>query len=155
MVMDPSHPTSSTLQDQIVEVAIVEAARSTSAQMAMTKSDQVSYLINTIQGIERNMREILKNEKSLQRIVETKCYDLDVKVTELTTTVNQLKHEVDGMPSPSSIFDDGSHPLHTHTQFRTQAISSDVQVTKMRPSSLAPRSAPSTPSAPLISTPPH
>ncbi|KAE8786614.1 40S ribosomal protein S5-1 [Hordeum vulgare] len=70
--------------------------------------------------MENNIGDILLNQKSLERIVETKFHDMVIKVTELTTTVNQLKREVDAVPLPSSSDDDYSPPLHTDTQFRTQ-----------------------------------
>ncbi|KAE8796580.1 hypothetical protein D1007_28387 [Hordeum vulgare] len=75
----------------------------------------------------KNNSDILLNKKSLERIVETKFHDLDIKVTKLTTTVNEYKQEVDGVPTPSSSDDDDS-PLQTHTQFRTRARSSVMPV---------------------------
>ncbi|KAE8814486.1 hypothetical protein D1007_07997 [Hordeum vulgare] len=41
--------------------------------------DQMAYLINAIQGMEKNINGILLNEKSLERIVETKFHGLDIK----------------------------------------------------------------------------
>ncbi|KAE8776714.1 nucleolysin tiar [Hordeum vulgare] len=85
-----------------------------------SKGYQMSYLIRTIQGMKKNITNILLNQKSLERIVETKFHDLDIKVAELTTTVNQLKEEVDALPTPSSSSDDDDGPsLSTSTQFMT------------------------------------
>ena len=41
------------------------------------------------------MANLAENHKSLERISETKFYDLDVKVTEMQTTIESLKKEVD------------------------------------------------------------
>ncbi|KAE8767800.1 hypothetical protein D1007_60789 [Hordeum vulgare] len=86
----------------------------------------MTYLVSTIQEMEKNINELLLNQKSLERIVETKFDALDNKVTELTTTVNQLKQKVDPVPLPSSDDDDESPTLLVHTQFRTRARSADV-----------------------------
>ena len=39
------------------------------------------------------MATLTKNQESLERIIETKFYDLDVKVTEIQTAVEQLQEE--------------------------------------------------------------
>ncbi|KAE8817770.1 hypothetical protein D1007_04539 [Hordeum vulgare] len=59
---------------------------------------QVSY----VQGMEKNIEEILQSQKSLERVVETKFHDMYVKVSELTTIVKQLQHEVDSVELPRS-----------------------------------------------------
>ncbi|KAE8793520.1 hypothetical protein D1007_31803 [Hordeum vulgare] len=71
----------------------------------------MAYLITTIQGM-KNINELLLNQKSLERIVGTNFHDLDVKVTELTTTVNLLKQELDAVASPNSDDDDKGPTLH-------------------------------------------
>ncbi|KAE8799930.1 40S ribosomal protein S5-1 [Hordeum vulgare] len=43
--------------------------------------------LSTVQGMEKNIQEIMKNQKSLERVVERKFHKMDVKVTELTTIV--------------------------------------------------------------------
>ncbi|KAE8808459.1 hypothetical protein D1007_15013 [Hordeum vulgare] len=53
----------------------------------------MAYLVRTIQAMEKNISEVLKNQKSLERIVDTKFHALDIKVSELTTKVNQLKQK--------------------------------------------------------------
>ncbi|KAE8819493.1 nucleolysin tiar [Hordeum vulgare] len=72
----------------------------TKASELKTRDEQMSFLVSTIQGMEKNISEILLKHKSLERIVETKFHDLDVKVTELTTTIQQLQHEVDSVKIP-------------------------------------------------------
>ena len=65
--------------------------------------------------------------------METKFHDLDVKVTELTTTVEQLQHEVDSVHISRSSSDDEESPLPTTTQFRTQSRLAIVPVLEARP----------------------
>ncbi|KAE8802774.1 f-box wd-40 repeat-containing protein [Hordeum vulgare] len=44
----------------------------------------------------------MQNQKSLERVVETKFHNMDLKVIELITIVRQLQHEVDSMEIPRS-----------------------------------------------------
>ncbi|KAE8815363.1 hypothetical protein D1007_07333 [Hordeum vulgare] len=76
----------------------------------------------------RNIKEVLLNQKSLEKIVETKFDDLDVKVTELTTTVNQLKEELNAVPLPTSN-DDNEIPTlchYLHASFSTSTVNSTI-----------------------------
>ncbi|KAE8811451.1 nucleolysin tiar [Hordeum vulgare] len=117
----------------------------------------MAFLVGTIQGMEKNISEILQNQESLERIVQTKFHDLNVKVTEIFASVEQLKHEVDGVKSPKSTSDDEESPPRTTTQFSTQLRLGVVPVTEARPSSPAQASAPlASALAPalLVSTPP-
>ncbi|KAE8794427.1 Nucleolysin TIAR [Hordeum vulgare] len=86
--MDP--PGSQATSHAEVE-AKAKAARVTSALVLKTKSDQMAFLIGSSRRMEKKISDILLNQKSLERIVETKFQDPDVKVTELTNTVNQLQ----------------------------------------------------------------
>ncbi|KAE8801699.1 nucleolysin tiar [Hordeum vulgare] len=105
-----------TSQLEICVEAEAEAARAARAPQLRSKEDQMVFLISTIQGMEKNITDILLNQKSLERIIETKFHELDIKVIELITTVNQLKHEVDVVHTPSSSCgddDDTSIPTTT------------------------------------------
>ncbi|KAE8789445.1 hypothetical protein D1007_36428 [Hordeum vulgare] len=53
-------------------------------------------------GMENNIQEFMQNLKSLERVVETKLHNMDVKVTEMTTIVRQLQHKVDCVEFPHS-----------------------------------------------------
>ena len=44
----------------------------------------------------------MQNQKSLERVVETKFHNMDVKVTELTNIVRELQHEVVSVEIPHS-----------------------------------------------------
>ena len=50
--------------------------------------------------MQNDITEILKNQKSLERIVEDKFHSLNNKVDGLTKTVDELKKEVDSVPLP-------------------------------------------------------
>ncbi|KAE8820367.1 nucleolysin tiar [Hordeum vulgare] len=67
-----------------------------------TQAEQMEFLVRSIQGMEKNIQEIRQSQKSLERVVETKFHDMDLKVTELTTIVKQLQHEVDSVKIPCS-----------------------------------------------------
>ncbi|KAE8816234.1 nucleolysin tiar [Hordeum vulgare] len=67
-----------------------------------TQAEQMAFLVSSSQGMEKNIQEILQSQKSLERVVETKFHDTDVKVSELTTIVKQLQHEVDSVEIPRS-----------------------------------------------------
>ena len=58
-----------------------------------SKQDQLAYLIQATLRIEKGLATLTQNQESLERIVETKFYDLDLKVTEIQTAVEQLQEE--------------------------------------------------------------
>src|SRR3954468_14021973 len=55
------------------------------------KQEQLSYLIASTLRIEKGLATLTQNQASLERIVEQKFYDLDIKVTEIQTAVEQLQ----------------------------------------------------------------
>ncbi|KAI5001183.1 hypothetical protein ZWY2020_011142 [Hordeum vulgare] len=141
VVMDPSHPGLASPREAVE----AEVARDAPA------------LAPQLRTREERIFEILLNQNSLDRIVETKFHDLDVKVTELNTIVQQIQHEVDSMHIFRSSSDDEEPYLPTTTQFRTQSRSAVVPVLEARPTSSSQGSAPSSSApalAPLVSTPP-
>ena len=60
-----------------------------------SKQDRLGYLIQATLRIERGLATLTQNQGSLQRIVETKYYDLDLKVTEIQTAIEQLQEEAE------------------------------------------------------------
>ncbi|KAE8803672.1 nucleolysin tiar [Hordeum vulgare] len=78
------------------EAAEAEAARNRPPPVPQlrTQAKQMAFLVSTVQGMEKNIQAIMQNQKSLERVVETKFHNIDMKVTELTTIVRQLQHEV-------------------------------------------------------------
>ena len=63
--------------------------------MLKTKQDQLSYLLEATLRIEKGLATLTQNQESLERIIETKFHDLDVKVTEIQTTLEKLQEEVE------------------------------------------------------------
>ncbi|KAE8782965.1 hypothetical protein D1007_43593 [Hordeum vulgare] len=111
------------------EVAKAEAARNMPPPVPQlrTPAEKMAFLVSTVQGMEKNIQEIMQNQKSLERVVETKFHNMDVKVTELATIVTQLQHEVDSMEIPRSEDEDedddddeDESPTPTTTRFNTR-----------------------------------
>ncbi|KAE8792008.1 putative exosome component 4 [Hordeum vulgare] len=82
-----------------------------------------------VQGMEKNIQDIMQNQKSLERVVETNFHNMDVKITELTTIVIQLQHEVDSVEIPrledededeDDDDDEDESPPPTTTRFSTR-----------------------------------
>ncbi|KAE8775605.1 nucleolysin tiar [Hordeum vulgare] len=117
------------------KVAEAKAARNEPPPVPQlrTQSEKMAFLVSSIQGMEKNIEEILQNHKSLERVMETKFHDMDVKVTELTTIVKQLQHEVDSEEIPHSDDDENedSPPLTT-TWSSTQPRSAIVPASETR-----------------------
>ena len=59
-----------------------------------TKQEQLGYLIASTLRIEKGLATLTQNQASLERIMEQKFYDLDVKVTEIQTAVEQLQDDM-------------------------------------------------------------
>ena len=53
--------------------------------------------------IEKRLATLTQNQESFERIIETKFYDLDLKVTEILTTVEQLQEEAEDMRGRATI----------------------------------------------------
>ncbi|KAE8782578.1 type 1 phosphatases regulator YPI1 [Hordeum vulgare] len=45
-----------------------------------TQAEQMAFLVSSIQGMEKNIQEIVQSQKSLERVVETKYHDMDMKL---------------------------------------------------------------------------
>jgi hypothetical protein len=55
----------------------------------------MTYLFQATVRIEQGLVTLVKNQESLERIIEMKFHDLDVKVTELATDFGKLKEDFD------------------------------------------------------------
>ena len=53
--------------------------------------------------IEKGLATLTQNQESLERIIETKFYDLDLKVIEMQTTVEQLQEEAEERKGQATI----------------------------------------------------
>ncbi|KAE8771862.1 hypothetical protein D1007_56215 [Hordeum vulgare] len=144
-----------------VEAADAKAVRNRPPPVPQLKTQAkiILFLVNSVQGMDKNIQEILQCQKILERVVETKFHDMDVKVTELTTIDKQLQHEVDSVDisrSDDEDDDEEESPPLTTTRFRTQPRSVVVPAQETRHTSSAQASAPLAPApaqAPPRSTP--
>ncbi|KAE8784306.1 hypothetical protein D1007_42125 [Hordeum vulgare] len=86
------------------QAAETEAARNRPPRVPqlITQAEQMAFLVSLVQGMENNIEDIMQNQKSLERVVETKFHNMDVKVTQLTTIIRKLQHEVDSVEIPRS-----------------------------------------------------
>ena len=92
IVMNEEEPSSVQAQEKRAKAKAEKAARMPSAEEASqvflkSKQDQLGYLIQATLRIEKGLATPTQNQESLERIVETKFYDLDLKVTEIQTAV--------------------------------------------------------------------
>ena len=65
-----------------------------SQYLLKSKQDQLGYMIASTLRIEKGLATLTQNQESLERIMEQKFYDLDVKVTEIKSVVEKLQDEV-------------------------------------------------------------
>ena len=98
--MNEEDPTSVQAQEKRAKAKAEKAAKMPSVEEASevflkSKQDQLAYLIQSTLRIEKGLATLTQNQESLERIVETKFYDLDLKVTEIQTTVEQLQEEAE------------------------------------------------------------
>ena len=100
VVMDENVPSSAQAQEKRAKANAEKAARMPTTEEASqvflkSKQAQLGYLIQATLRIEKGLATLTQNQESLERIVETKFYDLDLKVTEKQTTVEQLQGEAE------------------------------------------------------------
>ena len=98
VVMTENEPSSVQAQEKKAKAKAEKAAKMPTMEEASqvflkSKQDQLGYLIQSTLRIEQGLATLTKNQDSLERIIETKFYDLDVKVTEIQTAVEQLQEE--------------------------------------------------------------
>ena len=56
-----------------------------------SKQGQLGYMIQSTLRIEKGLATLTQNQESLERIIEPNFYDLDLKVTEMQTAVDQKR----------------------------------------------------------------
>ena len=117
VVMDASHPTCAEAQEKIERAKAAKAPNAASAPDASvanhkTKKYQLSYLLEATVGIEKSLATLTQNQESLDRIIETKFHDLDVKVTEIETVVEKLPEDAEDKEDVM----DASHPTCAEAQ---------------------------------------
>ena len=92
VVMDENEPSSVQAHERREKAKPEKSAKMPSAEEASqmtlkSKQDQMAYLIQATMRIEKELATLTRNQESLERIIETKLYDLDQKVTEIQTAV--------------------------------------------------------------------
>ena len=100
--------------------------------------------------IEKGLATQTQNPESLERIIETKFYDLDVKVTEIQTAVEQLQEEAEEKKGKSTTDAFARVPRGQ----RSAAVPvTDTRATASAPAATAPVPPPAaTPPAPATSS---
>ena len=98
--MNEDEPSSAQAQEKRAKAKAEKAAKMPSVEEASqvflkSKQDQLAYLIQSTLRIEKGLATLTQNQESLERIIETKFYDLDLKVIEIQTTVEQLQEEAE------------------------------------------------------------
>ena len=93
--MNEEEPSSVQAHEKKAKVKAEKAAKMPSVKEASqvfvkSKQDQLAYLIQSTLWIEEGLATLTQNQESLERIIEQKFYDLDVKVTVIQTAVEQL-----------------------------------------------------------------
>ena len=88
VVMDENEPSSVQAQKKREKAKAQKAAKMPTTEEASqvflkSKQDQLGYLIQATLRIEKGLATLTQNQESLQRIIETKFDDLDLKVTEM------------------------------------------------------------------------
>src|SRR5215216_6689619 len=63
--------------------------------LLQSKQIQLRHLVLATLRIEKSLANLTQNQESLERLIETKFYDLDLKVTEIQTAVEQLQDEAE------------------------------------------------------------
>ena len=86
VVMNEDDPTSMQAQEKKAKAKAEKAAKMPSVEEASqvflnSKQDQLAYLIQATLRIEKGLVTLTQSQESLERIIETKFYVLDLKVT--------------------------------------------------------------------------
>ena len=92
VVMNAEDPTPVEAQEKRQKEKGEKAAKMPIAEEASqvflkSKQDQLGYLIQATLRIEKGFTTLTQNQESLERIIETKFYDLDLKVTEMQIAI--------------------------------------------------------------------
>ena len=99
VVMNENEPSSVQAQEKKEKAKKEKAAKMPTQEEASeyflkSKQDQLGYLIASSLRIEKGLATLTQNQESLERIMEQKFYDLDVKVTEIQPVVEKLQDEM-------------------------------------------------------------
>ena len=150
VVMTENEPSSAQAQAKKEKARKEKAAKMPTQEEASeyflkTKQEQLGYLIASTLRIEKGLATLTQNQASLERIMEQKFYDLDVKVTEIQTAVEQLQDDMQERR--------GRTTTHAFARVPRGPRSSAVPVADTRATTSAPATA-SVPPAPASTSAP-
>ena len=98
VVMTENEPSSVQAQEKNEKARKEKAAKMPTQEEAseyfLENKEQLGYLIASSLRIEKGLATLTQNQESLERIMEQKFYDLDVKVTEIQSVVEQLQDDM-------------------------------------------------------------
>ena len=99
VVMDENEPSSVQAQAKREKARTEKAAKmptidEASQYLLKSKQDQLGYLIASTLRIEKGLATLTQNQERLERSMEQKFYDWDVKVTEIQSVVGQLQDDM-------------------------------------------------------------
>ena len=155
VVMNENEPSSVQAQEKKEKAKKEKAAKMPTQEEASeyflkSKQDQLGYLIASTLRIEKGLATLTQNQESLERIVEQKFYDLDVKVTEIQSVVEQLQDDMQERKGKTTTDTFARVP---RAQRSTAVPASDARATLSAPAATAPVPPPArTPPAPTTST---
>jgi hypothetical protein len=92
--MDETHPTSVQVQEKIAAAKAAMAAKKAAESSAAPKS-KAEEILEATRRIEQCLASIVQSQESLERIFYEKIHALDVKITEVQTTVNKLEADIE------------------------------------------------------------
>ena len=111
-------------------------------------------MIQSTLRIEKGLATLTKNQESLERIIEQKFYDLDAKVTEIQSAVEQLQEEVEEKKGKFTT-DAIDRVPRGHRSAAVRVIDTRATTTAPPPHPTTPPPHPTTPPPHPTTTPPH
>ena len=155
VVMNENEPSSVQAQEKKEKAKKEKAAKMPTLEEASeyflkSNQDHLGYFVASTLRIEKGLATLTQNQESLERIVEQKFYDLDVKVTEIQLVVEQLQ---DDMQERKGRTTTDAFARVPRAQRSTAVPVTDTRATSSAPAtaSVPPALAP-TPAAPSTST---
>ena len=109
-----------------------------------SKQDHLGYLIQATLRIEKGLATLTHNQESLERIFVTKLHDLDVKVTEIQTSMQKIQEELENRSDKTT--------TNAYQRVPRRQRSTGMPVTDTRATTSAPAATASV--APPVATPP-
>ena len=99
VVMNEDEPSSVQAHEKKDKARTEKAAKMPTTEEASqyllkSKQDQLGYLLSSSLRIEKGLATLTQNQEILERIMEQKFCDLDVKVTEIQSVVEQLQDDM-------------------------------------------------------------